>query len=69
MLDTLEIGQASPIIQTPDGLAVLMVCERQQGQALSKERVERDLEQEQLNILVRRYMRDLRRSANVDIRL
>ncbi len=69
LLDTLEIGQPSPIIQTPEGFVVLMVCDRQQGEALSKERVERDLEQEQLNILVRRYMRDLRRTANVDIRL
>ncbi len=69
LLDSLEIGQASPLIQTPEGIAVLMICDRQRGEALSKERVERDLEQEQLNILVRRYMRDLRRSANVDIRL
>lgn len=69
LLNELEIGQASPVIQTPEGLAVLMVCERSRGEALSKERVERDLEREQLNILIRRYMRDLRRTANVDIRL
>ena len=69
LLSDLAIGEPSPLIRTPEGLAVLMICERRQGEALNKERVERDLEREQLNTLIRRYMRDLRRTANVDIRL
>ncbi len=69
MLGNLAIEQPSPVIQTPEGLVVLMICERRQGEGLSKERVERELEREQLNTLIRRYMRDLRRTANVDIRL
>jgi peptidyl-prolyl cis-trans isomerase SurA len=49
-------------------LAILVVCERQGG-AIDRERIHRNLIAQRLDIQARRYLRDLRREANVDLRL
>jgi len=64
----LKIGQPSPPVAVNGGLAVLIVCDRQQN-GIDRDRIEQQLTNERLDMLVRRYLRDLRRSANVDIRI
>lgn len=62
------IGQASPPIEVPGGLGILVVCERTDS-GIDRAKIRDNLSAQRLDMLARRYMRDLRRSANVDIRL
>ena len=64
---SLPIGQASPPLEVPGGLGVLVVCERTDS-GIDRARIRDRLSAQRLDMLARRYMRDLRRSANVDIR-
>jgi peptidyl-prolyl cis-trans isomerase SurA len=66
----LEVGRASQPIETKEGVTVVMVCDRDVG--TDRKRVlaiRRALTLRQLNILTRRYLRDLRRSAYLDLRV
>lgn len=69
-LMSLEIGRPSTPIHTPEGYAVLIVCNRTQAGAgvPTAEAIEERLQREKLDLLVQRYLRDLRRSAYVDLR-
>jgi len=62
------IGQASQPVQVPGGIAVLFVCDRQ-DLGIDRKMVEERLIREKLEVLARRYMRDLRRAANIEIRI
>jgi peptidyl-prolyl cis-trans isomerase SurA len=62
------LGQASEPIQVPGGIAIFFVCERQDG-GINRQLVEERLVREKLEVLARRYMRDLRREANIEIRI
>lgn len=62
------IGQASEPIQVPGGIAVFFVCEREDV-GIDRKRVEERLVREKLDVLARRYMRDLRRAANIEVRI
>lgn len=64
----LPIGQPSQPVSVAGGLGVLVVCNRAES-GIDRNRIEQRLVSERLDMLSRRYMRDLRRSANVDIRL
>jgi peptidyl-prolyl cis-trans isomerase SurA len=66
--ETLPPNQFSDPIRTPVGLHLLMVCARNQAQAKqpSKDEIEYRLYQEQLSMLSRRYLRDLRNSATIE---
>lgn len=71
----LEVGRASEPLRTEAGILVLMVCNRS-GTMRSEATPEpnRDdvyglIGQQRLDVSMRRYMRDLRRAALVDIRL
>ncbi len=64
----LPIGQPSQPVSVAGGLGVLVVCDRAES-GIDRNRIEQRLISERLDMLSRRYMRDLRRSANVDIRL
>ena len=64
----LPIGQPSRPVSVSGGLAVLVVCNRAES-GIDRQRIAERLTAERLDMLARRYMRDLRRSANVDIRL
>ena len=64
---SLPIGQASPPMEVPEGLGILVVCERTDS-GIDRARIRDRLSAQRLDMLARRYMRDLRRSANVDIR-
>jgi peptidyl-prolyl cis-trans isomerase SurA len=68
----LGIGKPSQPILQKNGVGVIMVCEKsesaQPGPA-TREQVEQALTRERLDILARRYLRDLRQAAFVDIRV
>lgn len=65
---SLPIGQPSPPVEVPGGLGILVVCERTDS-GVDRVKIRDRLSGQRLDMLARRYMRDLRRSANVDIRL
>ena len=64
----LPIGQPSRPVSVSGGLGVLVVCDRAES-GIDRKRIKQRLTAERLDMASRRYMRDLRRSANVDIRL
>ena len=66
--ESLEANQFSQPIRTPVGLHLLMVCGRTQAEAKAPNRqeIEYRLYQEQLAMLSRRYLRDLRNSATIE---
>ncbi len=67
----LPIGIPSQPIQTEAGMHLLMVCERPDSASPVNDRqqVQLNLTMEKLDLFTRRYLRDLRRTAFVDIRL
>ncbi len=66
----LGVGQVSDPIRTDVGLHLIAVCARRQaGVALpSRDEVESRLQDEQLSLVSRRYLRDLRNSATIETR-
>jgi peptidyl-prolyl cis-trans isomerase SurA len=66
----LEVGQLSPPIRTAAGLHVLAVCGKRAsgGQQLDHDQIENRLYGQQLSMIARRYMRDLRNSATIETR-
>lgn len=70
-LASLNVGQASQPLPFEQGSRVLMVCEREEAEAQlpDREDIRRNLGNSRLELLGRRYLRDLRRSAFVDFRI
>ena len=64
----LSIGQASRPISRPDGIAILMVCSRK-GEGINRQAIEDGLRRERIDMLARRHLRDLRKAANVEMRI
>jgi peptidyl-prolyl cis-trans isomerase SurA len=66
----LPIGEASKPLPTPGAVAIIMVCKKKDptGGLPSRDEIADMLSREKLDALARRYLRDLRRSAYVDIR-
>jgi peptidyl-prolyl cis-trans isomerase SurA len=66
----LAIAEASKPMPAPGGIAIVMVCERKDppGGLPSREEITEQLGRIRLDALARRYLRDLKRSAYVDIR-
>jgi len=66
----LGVAQASKPIAIPGGIGVIMVCERKDppGGLPTRDELTEQLGRMRLDALARRYLRDLRRSAYVDIR-
>jgi len=67
----LQIAEASKPILAQGGVAVVMVCERKAppSQIPTKEQLGNNMARARLETLARRYLRDLRRSAFVDMRV
>jgi len=67
----LGIGEASQPILQKNGLGILMVCSKDTPQAaeLSHDEVFESLMRQRLDTVSRRYLRDLRRAAYVDVRV
>jgi len=68
LVRSMPLEQPSEPVNIAGSLAILVVCERQGG-AIDRERIQRNLLAQRVEILARRYLRDLRREANVDLRL
>lgn len=67
----LPVNRPSDAVDTPDGIRVVMVCSRIDNTIQSlptREQVRRQIEDERMDMLARRYLRDLRRSAFIDLR-
>ncbi|MFN3514261.1 MAG: peptidylprolyl isomerase [Phenylobacterium sp.] len=67
---TLQTGQLSQPIRTQAGLHVLAVCGKRAAGAenLTADQIENRLYGQQLSMIARRYMRDLRTSATIETR-
>ncbi len=67
----LSAGQVSEPLRTAEGVILLMVCDRQE-QALSPDaraQVERRIFEQRMSAAARQHLRDLRRTALLDVRL
>ncbi|MBV9827349.1 MAG: peptidylprolyl isomerase [Alphaproteobacteria bacterium] len=71
LVDKLQIGQASQPIVQRNGVGVIMVCAKNTGGGgvVTREDVVEQLTRERLDTVARRYLRDLRRAAYVDVRV
>jgi peptidyl-prolyl cis-trans isomerase SurA len=69
-IETLQPGQVSAPIRTNAGLHILAVCDKRAGgaESLTAEQIESRLYGQQLSMIARRYMRDLRTSATIETR-
>jgi peptidyl-prolyl cis-trans isomerase SurA len=69
-IDGLPLGRASKPVQTSDGVMLLMVCERVEPEfeLPSRAAIADQLSDRRLELMSRRYLRDVRRAAVVDIR-
>jgi peptidyl-prolyl cis-trans isomerase SurA len=69
----LEVGQTSPPIVQKNGVGVVMMCEKAAASSAptvpSRDEIGETLMRQRLETLARRYMRDLRRTAFVDVRV
>ena len=67
----LQVGQASKPINGTDGVGVIMLCERKEppSQIPTRDQLGNNLARARLDTLARRYLRDLRRNAFVDMRV
>jgi len=67
---SLPIGQASKPLRTEQGYHVLMVCARKEAEIVRPNRdvVRESLGQQRLSMMARRYMRNLRRNAVIELR-
>ncbi len=67
---SLEIGKASAPVDLKNGIAVIMVCKRDDASNLPKpEEIRSRIAMQRLNLRTRRYLRDLRRAAFLDVRV
>jgi peptidyl-prolyl cis-trans isomerase SurA len=71
LLDSMQIGQASKPINIGNGAAVFMLCGRKEppSQIPTRDQLVDTLTRQRLDTLARRYLRDLRRAAYVDMRV
>ncbi len=70
VLADLEVGATSEVIESEGAYHVVQLCEKDEGFGLPSRRVvENRLEAEELELMARRYLRDVERDSAVDIRL
>lgn len=67
----LPVGQISAPLQGPSGIHLLMVCDRREpeGSTVQRDEIAERLQRERVERLARRYLRDLRKAAFVEVRL
>lgn len=70
VVETLQVGRAGGPVRSTDGLHLLVLCDRQEQTPdnMMRDAVQRSLEDQQLAMLARRYLRDLRRTATIEVR-
>ncbi len=64
----LPIGQPSQPVQVSGGISLITVCQREGGE-IDRERIRDRLLNQRLSRVSRRYLRDLVRAANLDLRI
>jgi len=71
LIAKIETGKPSKPIRSGDGIVVLMVCEREGQLSVNeiRDNIEASLLNKRLDIMARRHLRDLRRTAFLDIRI
>ena len=71
LIGKLGVGQASQPIVQKNGVGVIMVCGQSTagGGTISRDEVTESLIRQRLDTIARRYLRDLRRDAYVDVRV
>ncbi len=71
IVEALPVGRASEPLPHDGGVRLIMVCEREETEAASPDRevIAREIAGRRLEMLARRYVRDLHRSAFIDIRI
>jgi len=75
LVKNVPTGQASAPQQIPEGIIVLMVCDRivpkveNRTPEQQRQTIRRQLMTERLNLAATRYIRDLRRASFIDVRL
>ncbi|ADM08543.1 peptidyl-prolyl cis-trans isomerase family protein [Parvularcula bermudensis HTCC2503] len=68
-LAALDVGETSDVIESDGAFHRLMMCEKDEGYGLPTRRaVESRLESEELELLSRRYLRDIERESAIEIR-
>jgi peptidyl-prolyl cis-trans isomerase SurA len=66
----LNVNQPSAPLRTPEGVKILMICRRDGGGGMpSRDNITNQLLQQRMELLARRYIRELRQTATVDIRI
>ncbi len=68
VVTNLQIGKPSNPIQLSDAIGILVVCDRDDD-SVDRDKIRARLTDSRQDLLARRYLRDLRRAANVDVRL
>ena len=69
-VQNLAIGEASQPVRVSGGISVLLVCSRDGSDVgIDRARIVTTLTNQRLDVLAQRYLQDLRRTANVDIRI
>jgi peptidyl-prolyl cis-trans isomerase SurA len=71
VLQPLKVGDVSPIIKSEKGLHVFMICEKTEAVATvaEKQKIRDGLFAQKVDLQSKRYLRNLRRNAFIDIRL
>jgi peptidyl-prolyl cis-trans isomerase SurA len=71
VVDKLSIGQVSEPIVQKNGVGIIMVCAKKEGGGggVTRDNVTESLLRQRLDTVARRYLRDLRRNAYVDVRV
>lgn len=70
VVDKLSIGQVSEPIVQKNGVGIIMVCAKNAGGGgITRDSVNESLLRQRLDTVARRYLRDLRRNAYVDVRV
>jgi peptidyl-prolyl cis-trans isomerase SurA len=71
LVTKLPVGQTSEPIVQKNGVGIIMVCKKgtEGGGPVTRDEVSETLLKQRLDTVARRYLRDLRRNAYVDVRL
>lgn len=67
-ISALAVGEATSPIPVPGAVTVLVVCEIE-DEGLNRNEIRNTLTRQRVDMQSRRYLRDLRRAANIDVRI
>lgn len=70
VVSSLPVGQVSAPLEIPAGIALIMVCDRQEPevQLPTREQIGQNIRVERVSVAARRYLRDLTRDTTIELR-